>query len=141
MPVLGLWLVLVASGCSTFNRDWDRAAGQVPPVNSIAGRWEGAWTSDVNAHTGRLRCLMTRESDTSYRARFRATYWKIFRYSYAVSLAVEEHEGTWQLNGEENLGKMAGGVYHYEGSVSPTHFHATYRSKYDHGVFEMQRPE
>jgi hypothetical protein len=141
VPVLALVLALFASGCSTFYRDWDRAAGQLPPPDSIAGRWEGAWTSDVNAHTGRLRCLLNRENDTSYRARFRATYWKIFRFSYAVSLAVEERGGTWRISGEENLGKMAGGVYRYEGQVSPTNFHATYSSKYDHGTFEMKRPE
>jgi len=141
LAVLTLLLAIFASGCSTFNRHWDRAAGQLPPADAIAGRWEGAWTSDVNGHTGRLRCLLTRESEASYRAQFRATYWKLFRFSYAVSLAVAERDGVWRLNGEEDLGKMAGGVYRYEGQVSPTNFDATYSSKYDHGVFKMQRPE
>lgn len=138
---LALALAVITAGCSTFNRDWDRAADQLPSPNSIAGRWEGKWTSEVNGHTGRLRCLLTRESDASYRAQFRATYWKIFRFSYAVSLTVEEHDGVWRLDGEEDLGKMAGGVYRYEGRVSPTNFEATYSSKYDHGIFKMQRPE
>lgn len=138
---LALLLAVFVSGCSTFNRNWDQAANQPVAANSIAGRWEGAWTSDVNGHTGRLRCLLTRESDTSYRAQFRATYWKIFRFSYTVSLAVEERDGVWQLKGEENLGAMAGGIYRYEGQVSPTNFHSTYSSEYDHGIFSMQRPE
>jgi len=47
----------------------------------------------------------------------------------------------WQFQGDENLGWLAGGVYHYEGRVSPTNFHSTYRSKYDHGTFEMGRPQ
>lgn len=140
-PALALLLAVFVAGCSSFNRNWDRAAGQLPPANSIAGRWEGAWTSAVNGHTGRLRCLLTRASDTCYHAQFRATYWKVFRFSYAVSLAVEEGDGGWRLNGAEDLGTMAGGVYRYEGRVTPTNFHATYVSKYDHGVFELQRPE
>jgi hypothetical protein len=36
---------------------------------------------------------------------------------------------------------MAGGVYTYEGSASATNFTSTYNSKYDHGVFQMRRPE
>lgn len=132
---------LCVCGCSTFNRDWRNAAQQPAPPNSIEGRWEGAWTSDVNGHTGKLRCLLSHESDSLYRAWFRATYWKVFRFGYAVTLEVQERQGTWLFSGEENLGKMAGGVYHYEGRATPTNFHLTYRSKYDHGVFEMRRPD
>ncbi len=65
----------------------------------------------------------------------------MFRFSYAVPLQFEQRDGVWQFTGEENLGKMAGGVYRYEGHVSPTNFFSTYQSKYDHGTFQMRRPE
>lgn len=136
----GILTTLLLCGCCGFNRAWNKAGQPSVPADPIEGRWEGRWLSDVNGHTGRLRCLLTRNSDTNYTARFRATYWKIFRYSYKVDLAFEHRDSTWQFQGVENLGWLAGGVYQYAGSVSPTNFQSTYRSKYDHGVFEMTRP-
>ena len=133
--------ILLLCGCSTFNRDWKEAARQPLAPDSIEGRWEGKWLSDANGHTGKLRCLLSRESDSRYSARFRATYWKVFRFSYTVPLRFEQRDGLWQFTGEENLGKLAGGVYHYEGRVALTNFSATYRSQYDHGTFQMRRPE
>jgi len=134
-----LALALVC-GCSTFNRDW-KNAGQQSASSLIEGRWDGKWLSDVNGHTGRLRCLLSRETDNRFQARFRATYWKVFRYSYTVSFQFEERDGAWHFTGEENLGKLAGGVYRYEGHATPTNFFSTYGSKYDHGTFQMRRPE
>jgi hypothetical protein len=140
LSLAGILATLLLCGCCGFNRAWDKA-GQTPAsADSIEGRWEGRWLSDINGHTGRLRCLLTRSGDTNYTARFRATYWKIFRYSYQVDLQFEQRDGLWHLRGDENLGWLAGGVYQYSGSVSPTNFQSTYRSKYDHGVFEMTRP-
>jgi len=111
------------------------------PTQSIEGRWEGKWLSDVNGHTGQLRCLLFRETDSRYQARFRATYWKVFRFSYAVSLQFEQQETNWQFTGDEDLGKLAGGIYHYDGQVTRTNFFSTYWSKYDHGTFQLRRPE
>lgn len=107
----------------------------------MEGRWEGKWLSDVNGHTGKLRGLLSRETEDRYVARFRATYGKIFRFSYTVPLTVQPHYGGWEFDGEVDLGKMAGGAYYYEGRASPTNFLSTYRSTYDHGTFEMQRPK
>lgn len=131
--------LLLVCGCSSFNHDWRKATPVAP--DSIEGRWEGSWISDVNGHHGKLRCLLTREEDSRYRARFRATYWKVFRFSYAVPLEFHPHDTGWELNGEANLGKLAGGVYYYEGRASLTNLYSTYRSKYDHGRFELRRPE
>ncbi|MNC88362.1 hypothetical protein D3C83_41680 [compost metagenome] len=98
--------------------------------------------SAVNGHTGRLRCVLIRSGDNTnnYTAHFRATYWKIFRYSYKAEFPFELSGSEWHFRGDENLGWLAGGVYHYEGQVSATNFSSTYRSKYDHGTFEMRRP-
>ena len=82
---------------------------------------------------------MTRESDERYQARFRATYGGIFRFSYTVPLSLQAHDVGWELSGEANLGKLAGGNYYYEGRITPTNFVSTYRSKGDHGNFELRR--
>jgi len=135
-----LALAGLVCGCSSFNRQW-KQAGQTPaPTNSITGRWEGRWLSDVNAHTGKLRCIITQQTNDLYAARFRATYLKILRFSYTVPLTVTASNDIWHFCGAEDLGATAGGVYRYVGSATATNFHSTFDSKYDRGTFEMQRP-
>ena len=107
----------------------------------MEGRWQGYWLSDANGHKGKLLCLVSREETGDYAARFKATYKKVLKFSYTVPLKVEHQDNVWLFHGEENLGKLAGGVYQYDGMATSTNFHSTYRSKYDHGVFEMERPE
>lgn len=141
LMAVAVLLLLMACGCSTFNRDWKEAAQQPTPSDSIEGRWEGEWLSEVNGHSGKLRCLLLRAGDERCAARFRATYGKVFRFSYTVPLTVQPHYGGWEFNGQENLGRLAGGVYYYEGRASPTNFFSTYRSKYDHGIFGLRRLE
>ena len=109
--------------------------------DDIAGRWQGLWRSDVNGHNGQLRCLITKESDQTYRAYYHAKYRKILSFSYTVPLRVEPSDGVYKFQGEADLGWYAGAVYHYEGRASPTNFFSTYRSKHDHGTFQMTRPE
>lgn len=127
-------MLLIATGCS-FNRDWKRAASQPHSANALAGRWEGFWMSNHNRHTGRLRCIINERHE----ARFRAKYWKVFSFGYTVPLTVQRSNEVFHLAGEADLGKLAGGVYRYAGTVSGTNFHSTYRSKYDHGYFKMAR--
>ena len=133
-------LALLLCGCSSFNREWRRAGRQPAPQDSICGRWEGRWLSDANAHSGALRCIVTAETNGIYAARFRATYMKTLSFSYTVRLQVEQRDGNWHFLGEEDLGAIAGGVYSYVGSATPTNFQSTYDSKYDRGIFEMRRP-
>ena len=138
---VSLTSVLFVCGCSTFERDWRNAALAPIAPGSVEGRWEGHWKSEVNGHTGKLRCLLTKQDETRCEARFKATYWKVLRFTYTATLAGEERDGAWRFNGSADLGKAAGGVYRYEGQATATNFHSTYRSEYDHGVFEMRRPE
>ena len=138
--IFSVALVLLVCGCSSFNREWKRAGKQPAPTDSITGRWEGHWLSDVNAHTGKLRCIVTHQTNDLYAARFRATYLKVLRFSYTVPLRVESRDGGWSFRGEEDLGVAAGGTYRYVGTATATNFHSTYDSKYDRGVFEMRRP-
>ena len=137
---IALLVIAVVCGCSSFNRDWRRAAVAAPGENAMEGPWEGRWTSDANHHHGGLRCLMVQESNSIYQARFRATYGRIFHFSYTARLETQPHYGGWEFNGEANLGSLAGGVYYYEGRATPTNLVSTYRSKSDHGTFELHRP-
>ena len=127
-------LAMVTTGCSRFNRAWKTATATPPPARDISGPWEGSWHSDVNGHHGRLRCVVSRLDEGRYRARYQATYWKIFRFGYTLDLQVA------QPSNDAFLGWWRGGVYHYEGNATPTNFVSTYESEHDHGRFEMMRP-
>ena len=134
-------ILFLLTGCSTsFNREYKAALAQPIPANDISGPWEGKWLSDKNGHTGKLRAVLRQTGDNEYDAHFHATFWKIFRTSYRVPLNVEAEDGRTVLHGEQNLGRLSGGVYTYEGEATPSSFFSTYKSKYDHGTFEMKRP-
>jgi hypothetical protein len=139
LAILLITLVTLLSACSTFNRDW-RKLEPSRPAGEIDGRWEGEWHSDTRGHTGRLQAIIARKDTDQLWARFHATFWKVFRYSYALPLRVEKHDGTYDLSGEASLGWWAGGLYHYQGTASATNFFSTYRSKSDQGTFHMHRP-
>ena len=143
LSVLGVAFLLIislgSSGCS-FSHEWKQAAKFSSPVSELEGRWQGVWVSEVNGHTGALRCLMTRKDDGRYRARFHATYAKVFTFGYTVLLTTQVTNHTARFQGEENLGWLAGGVYRYEGHADGTNCLATYSCKYDHGTFRLARP-
>lgn len=135
-------VAVLLTGCSTtFNREYKAALAQPIPTTDIAGPWEGDWLSDKNGHTGRLRAVLRQTSGDEYEAFFHATFWKIFRASYRVPLKVYERNGLTVLSGEQDLGRLSGGVYEYQGQATPANFFSTYTSKYDHGTFEMKRPK
>jgi hypothetical protein len=131
---------LFLGGCSSFNRDWKAAAVTTAPGDDVEGRWLGAWLSEVNGHTGQLRCLLSRDTSGRYQARFHAKYRKIFSFGYTVPLTVEATNRVFKFQGDADLGWYAGGLYHYEGQVSPTNFFSTYRCAADHGTFQLTRP-
>jgi hypothetical protein len=134
-------LLAFITGCSSFNRQWKSALAQPHSDPDISGAWEGRWLSDRNGHTGKLRGILSRGEADQYKARFHATFWKIFHATYEVPLKYEEKNGEVLLSGEADLGKLSGGVYQYEAKATGAQFFSTYKSKYDHGTFEMKRPE
>jgi hypothetical protein len=131
----------VFTGCSTFHKDWKAASRQPVAPNDISGAWDGTWRSDFNNHSGRLRCIMTETGAGTYDARFRAKYKKILSFEYTVPLRVVQEGNSFRFEGEADLGKLAGGVYTYKGAANSGTFFSTYDSKYDHGKFEMKRPQ
>ena len=136
-----LWILslVLMAGCCGFDREWKRMGAQPLGTNGIVGRWDGLWMSERNGHNGRLRCLITPATNESYAARFHAKYWKVLSFSYTVPLKAQRSNEMWRFESEANLGKLAGGVYRYAGTVAGTNFQSSYQSKYDHGYFRMRR--
>ncbi|MBI3853796.1 MAG: hypothetical protein HY298_26525 [Verrucomicrobia bacterium] len=134
-----LLLALLSGGCA-FSRAWNAAATTATPTADIQGRWRGTWASEVSAHTGKLRCIITKQDDGKYQARYHANYRKILSFSYTVTLDATYTNGIYKFSGDADLG-WAGGVYHYAGQANTTNFYSTYQSRNDHGIFQMRRPE
>ena len=145
LAVAGALIALCfATGCSTFPRDFQAAAAHPAPQDTIAGPWSGEWHSD-GGHRGALLCILSPISSTTptqqYRARFEAKFWKLFTAHYDVTLyATPGADDAIQLVGNQDLGWLAGGVYHYEATVTPRAFDATYHCKWDTGQFHLTRP-
>lgn len=135
-------VLLLLTGCSTtFNREYKAALAQPIPTSDITGPWEGNWLSDKNGHTGKLRAVLRQTGAEEFDAHFHATFWKIFRASYRVPLKAEVTSGVITLSGQQNLGRLSGGTYTYQGEATASTFFSTYKSKYDHGTFELRRPQ
>lgn len=132
---------VIVTGCSSFNREWKRAATQPASAAGLDGRWDGRWLSEADGHYGRLRCIITKSNNDDYRARFHANFLKILSYGYTVSLKAERTNDAFQFRGQANLGWLAGGLYTYEGHADATNFSSTYSCKRDHGTFQMRRVE
>jgi hypothetical protein len=133
-------LSLCFTACSTFNHDWKTTLAAPAPTNDLAGPWKGTWLSEKDGHTGELRCLVTKAEANNYQFRFKAVFWKIFRYSYTVQMPVTKTGEEYKFAGDENLGWLAGGVYTYNGKITGTNFSSTYKCKYDNGTFQLTRP-
>ena len=133
--------VILAGGCSSFDREWKSAANAPNGSTDMSGRWHGAWVSQTDGHTGNLLCVITEPSENRYRAHFKATYWKFFVFEYVLNLdASPPANGSVPFAGKENLGWLAGGDYHYDGSANASYFQCRYSSKYDFGTFTIKRP-
>ena len=136
----GLLLACLFTGCSTYSSQWHQAAKTTPPAGSIAGAWEGYWLSNSNGHTGKLRCIITPQTGDQYDFHYWATFWKVFSYSYRAQFTVQKTNDLYILHGKKDLGYWAGGAYTHDGQGSATNFVSTYHSKYDAGIFHLQRP-
>lgn len=132
--------LLFTTGCSSFNRDYKQALLKGEPKASIEGPWIGSWLSDKNGHNGELRGIITKLDDDRYETRFKATFWKIFTYTSEAEFEMQPHNDGFEFFGAKKLGWLAGGEYTYEGRVNPERFYSTYKNKWDHGTFQMERP-
>jgi hypothetical protein len=133
--------LMALSGCatSTFERDWKTAASYANAADDISGCWEGTWESHVNGHHGKLRAIVTRQGADTYYMQFKATFLGVVPFKFALPVYVTENGGVYALQGEADLGWLAGGVYTYSGEATPCDFVSSYCAKNDHGVFRMTR--
>ena len=111
-----------------------RHAGSADP---FSGAYDGSWKS-TSGHGGRLKCAFTRADATHYRAHFTA-WWLAFHTSYETVFTTQQQGRTLRFSGSQDLGKLRGGVYHYEGSVTGGKWQARYTAHADHGTFAMAR--
>ncbi len=150
MKLIALSALLMLSSCSTgFNRDWRQtlADGKNSSRQDITGAWQGTWRSSTKGHSGELRCIVIRQhaaactfGKDSYRFHYHATFMKILSATYDVAHHVRRTKDGFSFSGDQMITGAGGGLYHYEGKGTPEDFQATYRSKSDHGVFELKRP-
>ncbi|MDB5320505.1 MAG: hypothetical protein JWN40_2136 [Phycisphaerales bacterium] len=136
--LVATWLMIALTGCSTFDRDFEAARQSKASVPS-ASIWDGTWKSEAGHGGGRLRAILTPTASDTYHARFRAQYWGIFAADEDVDLHVTSTAPTTRASGEADLGFFKGGVYQYDATITPSNFDATYKSKYDHGQFDLRR--
>jgi hypothetical protein len=131
------FLAAVFSNPSEFNRHWNDPNPPAGAGTGLPRRWEGQWISEVNGHRGALRCALSQSSPAEYAATFYAVYGGILRVCYTVTLRGERTNAALVLEGDSDLGRLAGGIYHYAGEATERSFRCSYRCKYDHGTFEM----
>jgi hypothetical protein len=121
-----------------FNRRWKAPAPPPTAAHGLQGRWEGEWVSEANGHRGALRCLLTRNKPGDYEAVFYAVYCGALRVSYTVPLRGQMNGGKLTMDGEMDIGRLAGGLYSYKGEADEKEFNCAYRCKYDHGTFHLK---
>lgn len=140
VAVLLLGIGLTGCGAIRFQRAWS-SAGETAAESGVDGRWKGSWHSHWNGHSGGLRGLLEARDGGRIHAWFFSTYGGILFFQNEVLFQGSPgDEGRIRFEGEQDLGKAIGGVYHYRGLVEGDRFHAHYRAENgDHGVFEMRR--
>ena len=118
-----------------------RVRGCLPVGNMTIARTSWAPVSSSTCFAMAASAVLTKAGPEIYHAHFFAWYKRVLTFSYATDLRVERRDGeTVFFRGQSDLGKLAGGVYRYEGHASPGDFFSTYTSKYDVGTFTLRRP-
>lgn len=114
----------------------------------LAGPWEGYWKSDVNGHTGNLRAIATPTPSAAcasdgaehYSFRYHATWASVLSGGYTSDhLVKRDADGSYGVRAEKTIPLI--GLYSSEGRVVGDQFESSYRSKSDHGVYVLKRPE
>ena len=91
-----------------------------------------------------LRCLIEKKGGNLHETRFHAKYkWGILTvgYPYTMEMTITQDGAEYQFTGEADLGKLAGGVYQYNGTGTTNQITINFRCPKDHGTFRLQRPE
>ncbi|MEX2559746.1 MAG: hypothetical protein WD403_07515, partial [Pirellulales bacterium] len=118
-----------SSGCSVlsgFGRDWRSCACHSSESGRPDGCWEGCWKSHCTGHNGKLKAIIRQQGEDSYCARFHGTFFKVLPFEYSVRLNAHTEGDHYRLQGSKDLGRLAGGVYRFEGQADGQDFVAHY---------------
>lgn len=132
-----LVLVMPVALCSCgsgFRKEWSRARTD----GGIHGRWSGTWKSEVNGHSGFLRCVVKDGSSPEKKTFiYRAGWMKILATTVATEKVVTKTAEGWQFTGSKDLGSF--GDFSATGVIKGDEFSARYDSSLDKGAFTMKR--
>ena len=104
----------------------------------LNGNWSGGWKSCSTGHRGRMNAEFCRIDATHVQANFRGTFAKIIPFRYRPVLdIVHEEPGLMVISGSKKLPLV--GSFQYDATVTGNQFNATYRSRRDHGYWNLQR--
>ncbi len=140
---LGLLCLCLLAGCS-FDREWRQWDGYAHPADDITGRWEGRWHSEPTGHSGRLQAIVTNIDDDQYHVQYRAHFalvppFEWIPFEFETKAIVERNGTNFHVEGQDDLGWLAGGVYNYSGQATSCEFGINYCADRDHGTFQMSR--
>jgi len=104
----------------------------------IAGQWNGSWKSCKSGHRGKLNAQFCRLDETHVQAKFTGSFAKVIPFRYRPVLTIVHEESDLMiLEGSKKLPLV--GNFYYSATVSENSFSATYRSRRDQGVWQMNR--
>jgi hypothetical protein len=141
-----VWTLLLAAGCSNYDRRWKAAQATAPAGDPFAGSYAGAWRSNqFHGAAGKLWCILSRKDQNTYLAEFRATWHGLFSSEHTATLHVTE----WQGRGSSRRARFEGaaaikmwigsGRYRCEGELKAGALEAAYDASYDRGQFTLRR--
>ena len=140
------WLTLVPLitliSCSSYQRDFKKAAKKFKPQQSPEGPWKGTWKSEKNGHQGPLWCLVSQDPTNPdlWNFRYRAG-WGVLQfgdYTHQVATKLKSN-GTLPVKGSMTLPKGFG-TYSVEGELTPTRFSLEYEGSGDQGIMNLSHP-
>lgn len=138
-----LVLVLLAAGCSSYQREFRKAVAGMPrPANSVNGPWVGEWRSEMNGHHGPLWCVIEPRGVDRHAFRYRAG-WGVLQFGDYLREVATSTDASGVMCFEDSMDLPGGaGVHHVSGRVTSTGFEARYRSEAgDRGTMRLSRPE
>ena len=134
--------MLLFPGCVGFHYQWHHTnlKSQQANTQSIEGLWTGSWQSAHGNHSGKLRCVIRKQSPNTYTFFYRATWARVITGNFKINCEAQNEDGNWNFSGGEALGVLGGKGFH-PGRATSKAIQARYRSeKGDTGTFTLSRP-
>ena len=149
--VLLVFVLTFTTSCGiAFRKAWKNSPNPTfgmspdPDIGCVAdpvGKWEGTWHSKTSGHHGKLRCVVSHPVDEKEGHQFfyHATWMGFLSGSYKATHTIQRKGAIYVFHGEHKMPEWAGGLYHYDGTISNGEFKADYKSSADQGTYTMRR--